>query len=148
MRSNVLWRNADFLLLWSGQAVSALGSSVSRLALPLLTLALTHSPAQAGFIAALQSLPYLLFSLPAGALIDRWDRKRVMIRCLPATRLLASCFRSTTSCPFPTGSPWRPMRYRAASTASSAYWASAASRWGRLLAASYVSRSGRAPSCG
>jgi len=81
MRSDVLWRNADFLLLWSGQAVSTLGSSVSRLALPLLTLALTHSPAQAGFIAALQSLPYLLFSLPAGALVDRWDRKRVMIRC-------------------------------------------------------------------
>jgi len=80
-RPDVLWRNADFLLLWSGQAVSTLGSSVSRLALPLLTLALTHSPAQAGFIAALQSLPYLLFSLPAGALIDRWDRKRVMIRC-------------------------------------------------------------------
>jgi len=58
-----------------------LGSSVSRLALPLLVLALTQSPAQAGLIAALQSVPYLVFSLPAGALIDRWDRKRVMIRC-------------------------------------------------------------------
>ncbi len=44
-------------------------------------LALTDSPAQAGLLAALQSLPYLIFSLPAGALIDRWDRKRVMIRC-------------------------------------------------------------------
>ncbi len=76
-----LWRNTDFLLLWSGQTVSALGSSVSRLALPLLVLALTRSPGQAGLIAALQSLPYLIFSLPAGALIDRWDRKRVMIRC-------------------------------------------------------------------
>jgi len=47
-----LWRNGDFLLLWSGQAVSTLGSAVSALALPLLVLALTHSPAQAGFIAA------------------------------------------------------------------------------------------------
>ncbi len=69
------------MLLWSGQAVSTLGSSVSRLALPLLVLALTQSPAQAGLIAALQAVPYLVFSLPAGALIDRWDRKRVMIRC-------------------------------------------------------------------
>jgi len=77
----LVWRNADFLLLWSGQAISTLGSSVSRLALPLLVLALTQSPAQAGLIAALQSVPYLVFSLPAGALIDRWDRKRVMIRC-------------------------------------------------------------------
>jgi len=78
---HALWRHRDFLLLWSGQAVSTLGSSVSRLALPLLVLALTHSSAQAGLIAALQAVPYLVFSLPAGALIDRWDRKRVMIRC-------------------------------------------------------------------
>jgi len=88
MRPDVFWRNPDFLLLWSGQAVSTLGSSVSRLALPLLVLALTRSPAQAGLIAALQSIPYLIFSLPAGALIDRWDRKRVMIRC-DAARCLA-----------------------------------------------------------
>jgi len=76
-----LWRNGDFLLLWSGQAVSTLGSAVSALALPLLVLALTHSPAQTGFIAAVQVIPYLVFALPAGALIDRWDRKAVMIRC-------------------------------------------------------------------
>jgi len=76
-----LWRNGDFLLLWSGQAVSTLGSAVSALALPLLVLALTHSPAQAGFIAAVQVIPYLVLALPAGALIDRWDRKAVMIRC-------------------------------------------------------------------
>ncbi len=76
-----LWRNRDFLLLWGGQAVSRLGSRVSDLALPLLVLALTRSPAQAGLIAAAQSLPYLLLGLPAGALVDRWDRKRVMILC-------------------------------------------------------------------
>jgi MFS family permease len=61
---------------------------MSTLALPLLVLALTHSPAQAGLLTALRLLPYLLFSLPAGALIDRWDRKAVMIRC-DAIRWLA-----------------------------------------------------------
>jgi MFS family permease len=76
-----LWRNGDFVLLWSGQAVSTLGSTISTLALPLLVLALTHSPTQAGFIAAVQVIPYLVLALPAGALIDRWDRKAVMIRC-------------------------------------------------------------------
>ncbi|HEV2582918.1 MAG TPA: MFS transporter [Ktedonobacteraceae bacterium] len=76
-----LWRNGDFLLLWSGQSVSVLGTNISALALPLLVLAVTHSPAQAGLIAAVQQLPYLLFSLPAGALLDRWDRKKTMIRC-------------------------------------------------------------------
>ncbi len=76
-----LWRNRNFLLLWSGQTVSTLGTNVSTLALPLLVLALTHSPAQAGLLTAMRLLPYLLFSLPAGALIDRWNRKAVMIRC-------------------------------------------------------------------
>lgn len=83
-----LWRNHDFLLLWGGQAVSRLGSRVSDLALPLLVLALTHAPVQAGLIAAAQSLPYVLLSLPAGALVDRWNRKRVVVLC-DAARCLA-----------------------------------------------------------
>jgi len=57
------------------------GTRVSQLAFPLLVLALTHSPAQAGLIAALRGLPYALFILPAGAMVDRWNRKRVMILC-------------------------------------------------------------------
>jgi len=69
------------MLLWSGQMVSSIGTEVSTLAFPLLILALTGSPAQAGFAGALRAFPYLVFSLPAGALIDRWDRKRVMILC-------------------------------------------------------------------
>ncbi|HLZ61178.1 MAG TPA: MFS transporter [Ktedonosporobacter sp.] len=80
-KPRALWRNTDFLLLWSGQTVSVVGSNLSQVALPLLILALTHSPAQAGLVVALQIIPYLLFSLPAGALIDRWDRKKAMIYC-------------------------------------------------------------------
>ncbi len=76
-----LWLNRDFMLLWSGQVVSNVGTQVSTLAFPLLILALTGSPAQAGFAGALRALPYLIFSLPAGALIDRWDRKLTMILC-------------------------------------------------------------------
>src|SRR6266705_2152681 len=76
-----LWRNRNYMLLWSGQMVSSIGTRVSMLAFPLLVLAITHSPAQAGLIAALRGLPYALFILPAGALVDRWDRKRVMILC-------------------------------------------------------------------
>ncbi len=76
-----LWRNRDFLLLWSGQAVSSVGSQVSLLAFPWLILSVTHSPLLAGLIAAIRFLPYLLFGLVAGALVDRWNRKRVMIVC-------------------------------------------------------------------
>jgi len=80
-RPTSLWHNRDFLLLWSGQIVSAIGSQVSLIAFPWLILAITGSPAQAGLIAAIRTLPYILFGLPAGALIDRWNRKRVMILC-------------------------------------------------------------------
>jgi predicted MFS family arabinose efflux permease len=76
-----LWRNRDYLLLWSGQALSDIGGAVSELAFPLLVLTVTHSPAQAGFVAALRALPATLFSLFAGVLVDRWDRKWVMLVC-------------------------------------------------------------------
>lgn len=76
-----LWRNHDYALLWSGQMISSVGTQVSMLAFPLLILAITHSPAQAGLIAALRGLSYALLILPAGALVDRWNRKRVMILC-------------------------------------------------------------------
>jgi MFS family permease len=74
-----LWRNRDYLLLISGQGVSSIGSQISLIAFPLLIFALTHSPAQTGLITSLRSLPYILLTLPAGALVDRWDRKLVMI---------------------------------------------------------------------
>ncbi len=69
------------MLLWSGQVISTLGSTATSIVFPLLILALTNSPAAAGVAAALRAAPYLIFSLPVGALIDRWDRKRVMINC-------------------------------------------------------------------
>ncbi len=80
-KPKTLWQNRDYMLLWSGQVISSIGTQVSQLAFPLLILVITRSPAQAGFAGALRALPYLIFSLPAGALIDRWDRKRVMIIC-------------------------------------------------------------------
>lgn len=80
-RTRSLWRSRDYLLLWSGQAFSDIGGAVSELAFPLLVLALTHSPAQAGIVGALRALPAVLFSLVAGVFVDRWNRKRVMILC-------------------------------------------------------------------
>jgi MFS family permease len=74
-----LWRNRDFLLLWSGQTISTLGTRVTSLAYPLLVLAVTGSPAQAGLVGFAQTLPFLVWYLPAGALVDRWNRKRVML---------------------------------------------------------------------
>jgi predicted MFS family arabinose efflux permease len=76
-----LWRRRNYLTLWGGKLVSATGSQMTQIAFPLLVLALTQSAAIAGLAGALRMLPYLLLSLPAGALVDRWDRRRVMILC-------------------------------------------------------------------
>lgn len=69
------------MLLWSGQLASTLGTAASQVIVPLLILAITNSAEDAGIAGALRFFPYLVFSLPVGALIDRWDRKAVMIRC-------------------------------------------------------------------
>ena len=76
-----IWRNSNFMLLWSGQTVSQIGTGITQTAFPLLVWDITHSAAQVGLVGALGTLPYLLFSLLVGALIDRWNRKLVMILC-------------------------------------------------------------------
>ena len=58
------------------------------MAYPLLVLTLTHSPAKAGVVGFAQTLPYMLFYLPAGALVDRWNRKVTMLAA-DAGRVLA-----------------------------------------------------------
>jgi predicted MFS family arabinose efflux permease len=77
--------------LWSAQVVSTFGSSASSVIYPLLILALTDSPSAAGIASALRILPYLVFSVPVGALVDRWDRKRVMIVCDLGRVVAVSC---------------------------------------------------------
>ena len=74
-----LRRNRDFTLLWSGELVSTLGSQMSLVAFPLLVLALTGSPAKAGVVGFAKTVPALLFYLPAGVLVDRHDRRRLMV---------------------------------------------------------------------
>src|SRR5437870_6884060 len=76
-----IWHNRDFMLLWSGQAVSLVVTGITQTAFPLLVWDFTHSAAQVGLVGALGTLPYVFLSLIVGALIDRWDRKRVMILC-------------------------------------------------------------------
>lgn len=73
-----LWKQRNFMLLWSGQLISWMGTEVSSIALPLVVLALTGSPARAGMVAAIRGLTYVVWSLPAGALVDRWSRRLVM----------------------------------------------------------------------
>jgi MFS family permease len=76
-----IWRNGDFVRLWLSQVAAAVGAGVSKLATPLLALALTGSPADAGLIASMQTLPFLVIGLFAGVIIDRVDRRRLLMAC-------------------------------------------------------------------
>ena len=71
-----------FRPLWVGQTVSALGTHVSMVALPLIAvLALHVGPLELGILAALETVPYLVLSLPAGVIVDRIDHRATMIAC-------------------------------------------------------------------
>src|SRR3954466_10464475 len=74
-----LRQNRDFLLLWGGGAVSALGTSTSLLVFPLIGYAITGSTALAGLATTAVLLGGVLAQLPAGALVDRWPPGRVLV---------------------------------------------------------------------
>ena len=109
-----LWHNRDYMLLWGGQVISTLGSRAASIIYPLLILAVPNSPGAAAVAAALRALPYLLFSLPVGALVDRWNRKNGMIICdllramVVLTIRLALWFDLLTASRRVTGSQWPP----------------------------------------
>jgi MFS family permease len=76
-----LRRNRSYQVLWISQALSEVGSSASRIAFPLLVLAATGSAAASGLVLGADAAAQLLAGLPAGALADRWDRKKIMLCC-------------------------------------------------------------------
>lgn len=84
-----LWRDGEFLKLWSGQAISEVGSQVSLLALPTVAiLVLGASPFQVGLLAACEGLAFPVLGLVAGVYVDRLRRRPIMIVC-DVGRLLA-----------------------------------------------------------
>jgi MFS family permease len=77
-----LLRHRDFRLLWTGQAVSSIGSNVTTVALPLVAVSVLDAGAfQVAVLTAAAWLPWLLIGLPAGAWVDRLPRRPVMVGC-------------------------------------------------------------------
>jgi MFS family permease len=84
-----LWRHRNFLLLWSGQTVSEMGSAVTQLALPLTAVVvLRASTFEVGALTAAGYAAFALIALPAGAIVDRRAKRRVMIWCDAARMLI------------------------------------------------------------
>jgi MFS family permease len=69
----------DFAKLWGAGVVSNLADGITGAALPLLAALLTRDPLAVALIAALNSLPWIVFELIAGEIVDRSDRRRLMI---------------------------------------------------------------------
>src|SRR5690606_34464802 len=68
-----------FRRLFAATLVSNLGDGMATIAYPWLASAVTRNPALIALVAVAQRLPWLVFSLPAGVIIDRVDRRRLMV---------------------------------------------------------------------
>ena len=75
-----LWRDRDFVQLWSAQAVSAFGARITREGLPIAAvLILGASPAEVGLLSALSNGPALIVGLACGGYVDRTRRRGLMM---------------------------------------------------------------------
>ena len=70
---------ANYWKLWSSSVVSNLGDGVAMIAYPWLASAITRNAVLIALIAVVQRLPWLLFTLPAGVITDRVDRRKLML---------------------------------------------------------------------
>ena len=87
--SRSLWRHRNFLLLWGGQTISEMGSAVTLLALPLTAVVvLRASTFEVGLLTSAATLAFALIALPAGAIVDRRAKRRLMIWCDVARMLI------------------------------------------------------------
>jgi MFS family permease len=75
-----LLRHPDFLKLWTAESVSVFGSQISALAIPVVAvIILGASPIEVALLGTIEFLPFILFTLPAGAWVDRLRRRPIMI---------------------------------------------------------------------
>jgi MFS family permease len=85
----LLGENADFRRFWLGQTVSLFGDQVSMLAVPLTAVLVLHAnAAQMGYLTTALLVPNLLFSLHAGAWVDRRGRRRQAMLVTDVARAL------------------------------------------------------------
>lgn len=78
--SDALWRQTDFLRLWTAETISQIGTQLTVVAIPLIAALTLHaSPLEMGLLTAAGGLPRLLVGLVAGVWVDRLRRKPIMV---------------------------------------------------------------------
>ena len=78
-KSNTKPLGENYWRLWFAHGVSNLGDGVSQVAYPWLASAVTRSPLLIATVAVASRLPWLVFTLPAGVITDRFDRRKIII---------------------------------------------------------------------
>lgn len=86
----LLIANRPYRLLFSASAISNLGDGISALAFPWLASLITRDPFLISLVAVATRLPWFLFSIPAGVITDRYDRRRLMVQA-DLFRMLLTC---------------------------------------------------------
>jgi MFS family permease len=89
-------RRRNYRLFFTGQVVSVTGTWMQRVAQAWLVLELTHSPVAVGVLALAQFLPFSVFGLLAGVIVDRLDARRAVIATQAAAMALASVIAALT----------------------------------------------------
>lgn len=74
-----VFHNGNWIRLWTGQTISQLGDSVSDIALPLLVYEITKSPVGLGLGFGVEMLPLIVLGPIAGVLVDRWNRRTLLL---------------------------------------------------------------------
>lgn len=69
----------NYWRLWTAHATSNLGDGLATVAFPWLASAVTRDPFLIALIAVMSRLPWLIFTLPAGVITDRFDRKKIIV---------------------------------------------------------------------
>lgn len=83
-----LRRNRDYGILWSAQALSALGANASSIAYMLVVLAITHSAVAVGAVGTVRTVVSFGAGLVGGLWVDRMDRRKVVVICETARGLV------------------------------------------------------------
>jgi MFS family permease len=75
-----LWRHADYVKVWSAATISQMGSQVSQLAIPFIAAVVLNATVfEVALLGTVEMLPFILFTLPAGAWLDRVRRRPVLV---------------------------------------------------------------------
>ncbi len=87
-----LWRQGNFMKLWTGQTISQFGDEITLLALPFVAiLTLGAGAIEMGILGVVRFLPWIIFTLPAGVWVDRMRRRPILIGAdIARAALLAS----------------------------------------------------------